>query len=164
MLREMTVYEILEHSARMRLPHTWTNGQVMRKVRETMLFLDIDSVANQRIGDEEKRGVSGGQRRRVNIGMELVAEPLMLFLDEPTSGLDSTNSRDVCKMLKRVAKDNQVLCVAIIHSPSAVDFREFDDLILLGKGGQTAYVGPRDQAVPYFQSLGFQYNSSDSEG
>jgi ABC-type multidrug transport system ATPase subunit len=87
MLRELTVREILMHSAQMRLPRSWSARQISRKVDETIELLGLKSVENEIIGDEERRGISGGQRRRVNIGMELVAEPSILFLDEPISGI-----------------------------------------------------------------------------
>lgn len=86
MLRELTVYEILMHSAQMRLPRSWSRYRIHRKVDETIELLGLQSVRDKVIGDEERRGISGGQRRRVNIGMELVAEPSILFLDEPISG------------------------------------------------------------------------------
>lgn len=95
MLRELTVRDILVHSARMRLPKEWSYHQVKDKVIEIINFLDMSHVANTIIGDETTRGISGGQRKRVNIGMELVAEPSVLFLDEPTSGLDSSTSFEV---------------------------------------------------------------------
>ena len=86
MLRELSVREVLMHSARMRLPSDWKYQRIKAKVNEIISFLGMSHVMNSIIGNEEERGVSGGQRKRVNIGMELVAEPSILFLDEPTSG------------------------------------------------------------------------------
>ena len=87
MLRELTVFEILMHSARMRLPRDWTYARIRTKVLSIMASLGIAHVADSIVGNEEDRGISGGQRKRVNIGMELVAEPSIMFLDEPTSGM-----------------------------------------------------------------------------
>jgi ABC-type Mn2+/Zn2+ transport system ATPase subunit len=87
MLRELSVREILMHSARMRLPSDWNFERVKTKVLEIISFLGMSHVMDSIVGNEEERGISGGQRKRVNIGMELVAEPSVLFLDEPTSGI-----------------------------------------------------------------------------
>jgi ABC-type multidrug transport system ATPase subunit len=87
--------------------------------------------------------------------MELVAEPSVLFLDEPTSGLDSSTAYEVCAKLKDVAQQQGLTVAAVIHSPSPATFRQFDDFLLLGKGGQVVFMGPRDQAVHYFASIGF---------
>lgn len=82
MLRKLTVYDILKHSARSRLPVDWPESRKIEKVQEVIDFLDMGHVMHSIIGDEEERGISGGQRKRVNIGMELVAEPSILFLGE----------------------------------------------------------------------------------
>lgn len=92
MLRELSVREVLMHSARMRLPSDWKYQRIKAKVNEIISFLGMSHVMNSIIGNEEERGISGGQRKRVNIGMELVAEPSILFLDEPTSGMIFTLS------------------------------------------------------------------------
>ena len=86
MIRQLTVREILMHSAQMRLPKRLTKKEIKKKVLDTLNALGLAHVADSIIGDEDTRGISGGQRKRVNIGMELVAEPSVLFLDEPTSG------------------------------------------------------------------------------
>ncbi|KAJ3038987.1 hypothetical protein HDV00_012746 [Rhizophlyctis rosea] len=155
MLRELTVRDILMHSARMRLPADWSHERIRQKVLEIIHFLEMSHVMDNVIGDEEERGISGGQRKRVNIGMELVAEPSILFLDEPTSGLDSSTAFEVCANLRNIAQQQGLLVAAVIHSPSPATFRQFDDLLLLGKGGQVVYFGNREDAVTYFDSIGF---------
>jgi len=155
MLRELTVQDILLHSAKMRLPSSWTNDQKKEKVLEIIHFLELDHVMNNVIGNEEERGISGGQRKRVNIGMELVADPNILFLDEPTSGLDSSTAFEVCSLLSEIAKKQNMTIVAVVHSPSAQAFSQFDDILLLGKGGRTVYFGPVEQAHEYFERIGF---------
>lgn len=82
MLRTLTVRQILEHSARIRLPRTWTDKQKMSVVNDVITVLKLTHVQDSIIGDETKRGISGGERKRVNIGIELVAKPYILFLDE----------------------------------------------------------------------------------
>jgi ABC-type multidrug transport system ATPase subunit len=162
MLRDLTVRDILMHSARMRLPKDWDYPRVKAKVLEIISFLGMSHVAQTIIGDEETRGISGGQRKRVNIGMELVAEPSVLFLDEPTSGLDSSTSFEVCSNLRAIAEQQGLTVGAVIHSPSPATFRQFHDFMLLGKGGHVCYIGPREGCVPYFESVGFTLPGDES--
>lgn len=99
----LTVFEALMHSARMRLTGDWNYARIRRRVNETITFLGLDSVVNNRIGDTENQRLSGGQRKRVNIALELVTESAILILDEPTSGLDSSISLLLCAMLKTLS-------------------------------------------------------------
>ncbi|GBC06719.1 hypothetical protein RclHR1_00700018 [Rhizophagus clarus] len=162
MLRELTVREILVHSAMMRLPTEMDRAAKKQKVLETIRFLELSHVMDSIIGNEEQRGISGGQRKRVNIGMELVAEPSILFLDEPTSGLDSSTAFEVCTLLKNVAHKQGLTVAAVIHSPSPQAFETFDDFLLLGKGGRIIYFGPRDRALEYFNNLGYHCPPQES--
>lgn len=125
------------------------------QVNECIEVLGISHVQHSPIGDERTRGVSGGQRKRVNIGIELVADPSVLFLDEPTSGLDSTTATALCITLKTIARKKNMTVAAVIHQPSLSSFLEFDDLLLLGKGGRVVYAGPVADAPKYFTDLGF---------
>ena len=115
MIRTLTVRNNIAHSAKMRLPKDFTKDQTDKKVAHTLVELGISHVQHSIIGDERERGVSGGQRKRVNIAIELVADPVVLFLDEPTSGLDSTTSTALCKTLKRIARNRQMTVAAVIH-------------------------------------------------
>ncbi|KAF9358188.1 hypothetical protein BGX26_002309 [Mortierella sp. AD094] len=155
MMRELTVHDILLHSAYMRLPSSLKRTQMTEKVLEIIDFLGLNSVMDSVVGDAERRGISGGQRKRVNIGLELVTDPSILFLDEPTSGLDSSTSGDVCKLLKSVARRKGLTVVAVIHSPSPVAFDQFDDILLLGQNGRVVFHGPRTEAPAYFAAIGF---------
>ena len=156
MLKELTVNDILSHSAHMRLPVELEKQSITKKVVETIEFLGMGHVINTIIGDEETRGISGGQRKRVNIGMEIVAEPSVLFLDEPTSGLDSSTSLELCQIMNKLAKENKMTIAAVIHSPSPQTFFEFDNVIFLCKGGMVCYFGPTKGVANYFKELGFQ--------
>ncbi|KAF9110592.1 hypothetical protein BGX27_006146 [Mortierella sp. AM989] len=155
MMRELTVHDILLHSAYMRLPSVLKRTQMTEKVLEIIDFLGLNSVMDSTVGDAEQRGISGGQRKRVNIGMELVTDPSILFLDEPTSGLDSSTSGDVCRLLKSIARRKGLTVAAVIHSPSPVAFNQFDDILLLGQNGRVVFHGPRDEAPAYFAAIGF---------
>lgn len=155
MLREMTVESVLTHSAMARLPSALPSKVKTQQISTTINFLELGHVFDSEIGDEENRGVSGGQRKRVNIGMELVADPSILILDEPTSGLDSSTSLQVCSMLQELAFVKNIVVIAIIHSPSMRTYEQFDDLMLLGKGGHVVYHGPRLLANKWFKRCGF---------
>ncbi|KAG0269130.1 hypothetical protein DFQ27_004703 [Actinomortierella ambigua] len=162
MLPDLTVREILMHSARMRQPVHMSHNAKRLKVLQVIQFLGLGQIMDSRIGDVETRGISGGERKRVNIGMELVASPSILFLDEPTSGLDSATSLEVCKLLKQIARDQALTVAAVVHSPSPHAFQQFDDLLLLGAGGRVVYFGPRDRASAYFESIGFPTPGDES--
>ncbi|ORY42611.1 hypothetical protein BCR33DRAFT_851653 [Rhizoclosmatium globosum] len=165
MINDLTVRENVLHSARVRLPRHWTSSQINNHVENVLKALNLSHVANSCIGDENTRGISGGQRKRVNIAMELAAAPLAIFLDEPTSGLDSTSSLDVANILHSVASLGLTI-VAVIHQPRIEIFRKFDDVLMIAPGGRVAYLGPTSLAKQYFEILGFEFepmaNASDT--
>ena len=155
MMRDMSVKENLAHSAHLRLSNDSTNIQRRDAVNHAIDILNLYDVRHSLIGDENTRGVSGGQRKRVNIGIEMVADPAVLFLDEPTSGLDSTGSLEVCTALRNIAESGLTV-VTVIHQPRYEIFTMFHDVLLLGKGGQTVYLGPSEKALAYFEYQGFK--------
>ncbi|KAI9349485.1 hypothetical protein DFJ73DRAFT_659752 [Zopfochytrium polystomum] len=157
MLRELTVREIISHSARIRLPRSWTAAEIEDYVDAVLNVLNLVHVQDNLIGDETTRGVSGGQRKRVNIGMELAAVPLALFLDEPTSGLDSTAALKVAEILKQIAATGLTV-VSVIHQPRYEIFQQFDDILMIAPGGETAYLGPTAYVIEYFEKLGFYFD------
>ncbi|KAJ3134674.1 hypothetical protein HK100_003437 [Physocladia obscura] len=165
MINQLTVRENVLHAARVRLPRNWTSSQVNNHVDNVLRALNLTHVANSCIGDETTRGISGGQRKRVNIAMELASAPLAIFLDEPTSGLDSTSSLDVASILHSVASLGLTI-VAVIHQPRIEIFRKFDDVLMIAPGGRVAYLGPTALAKQYFEILGFEFepmaNASDT--
>ena len=138
-----TVYQNLYYSAMLRLPKDMPKAQKLRIIDDVLLVLELDHLIDQRVGNADKRGISGGQKKRVNIAMELVAYPRVLFLDEPTTGLDSTACDKVCQCLKRLTSLG-ITVICVIHQPRYSVFRTFDNLLLLGKGGQTVYHGSTD--------------------
>jgi len=96
LIAELNIIEAIAFSARMRLPRSWHDDEINQYVSAIVGALDLKHVQYTLVGDESKRGVSGGQKKRANIGIELASAPLALFLDEPTSGLDSTSALKVC--------------------------------------------------------------------
>jgi ABC-type multidrug transport system ATPase subunit len=154
MLTELTVFDILIHSARMRLPPSLSHSQIRQKVFQVAKFLGISEILACRVGNTEKRGISGGQRKRVNVAIELVSDPPILLLDEPTSGLDSTTARELCQLLRVLAHEQKKLVVAVIHAPSPASLDQFDNLMLLGKTGSVFYNGQLSSASVFFEHSG----------
>jgi ABC-type multidrug transport system ATPase subunit len=124
-------------------------------VRDSIKLLQMEHIKDSIVGSVEKRGISGGQRKRVNIGIEMVADPVVLFLDEPTSGLDSTSSEVVLGALKDMTGLGLTV-ITVIHQPRFSIFTRFDHVLLLGRGGITVYSGPSVLAEPYFDRIGFK--------
>ena len=100
------------------------------------------------------KGVSGGERKRTSIGVELITDPMLLFLDEPTTGLDSFTATAVCDLLKKLAFSGRTI-ITTIHQPNSDIFDNFDKLMLLAKG-KTIYFNEAAKSVEYFGSIGFQ--------
>jgi len=153
MIAELTVRENILFSARCRLPRSseWTDEKIQVHVDAV-----IDVLGLRECADTLSSSVSGGQRKRTNIGMELAMAPAAIFLDEPTSGLDATAALEVCSTLKAIA-DLGLTVTAVIHQPRLEIFETFDDLLLLAPGGLTVYMGPQKQVIDYFLSMGFRF-------
>ena len=158
-IRTMTVYETLFFSARTRLSWRKSLGEIKSIVNRVIKILGLEDIKNSIIGDEKQRGISGGQRKRVNIGMELVAQPSLLLLDEPTSGLDSSASQEVCSALRKIANCG-ITVLTVIHQPRFEIFNLFDNVLFLAKGGFTVYFGPTERVQTYFEKLGFELPNS----
>ncbi|KAJ3111510.1 hypothetical protein HDU96_005641 [Phlyctochytrium bullatum] len=159
MLQELTVREVIAHSAKCRLPRGWKKTQIETHVDNVINALGLSGVQHVQIGDTFTRGISGGQRKRVNVGMELAAAPSALFLDEPTSGLDSTSALDLAHILRATARLGLTI-VSVIHQPRVEIFEAFDDVLLIAPGGRTAYFGPVQNVQQYFEGLGFAFAES----
>mmetsp|Transcript_15705 Transcript_15705/g.64188 ORF Transcript_15705/g.64188 Transcript_15705/m.64188 type:complete len:461 (-) Transcript_15705:872-2254(-) len=158
MFAEVTVTEQVEFSANLRLPRSNNAAQRKQKAQDIITELGLSHVKDSYIGDELKRGVSGGERKRVNIGTELVTDPSLIFLDEPTSGLDSFNALNVMHTLRGLAHRGRTI-VTTIHQPRSNIFTLFDRLLLLSKG-RVMYFGPATDAVAYFSGLNYRCPSN----
>ncbi|KAJ1298729.1 hypothetical protein BS78_01G475900 [Paspalum vaginatum] len=148
----LTVKETLTYAALLRLPRTMTRQQKKERAMDIIYELGLERCQDTMIGGSFVRGVSGGERKRVCIGNEILINPSLLFLDEPTSGLDSTTALRIVQLLHDIAEDGKTV-VTTIHQPSSRLFHKFDKLILLGKGS-LLYFGKAAEAMPYFQSIG----------
>ena len=150
----LTVREQIYRSAYLRNAAGTRLKRIQYIVEDVLKILHLGDVQNQLVGSLEERSLSGGQRKRVNIGTELAACPSILFLDEPTSGLDSTTALDIVYSLKKMAELGMTV-VLVIHQPRYALFTLFDDILLLGGGGRTVFMGSSCGLKPYFEGLGF---------
>jgi len=157
----LTVRENLHFAAQLRNPSSTSAAEIDDIVNDALTILQISHIQSSLVGSEAERGVSGGQKKRVNIGMELVANPSLLFLDEPTSGLDATTSLQVINSLRKMAELDMTI-IMVIHQPRYSLFTLFDDVLLLGPGGRTVYLGNSQSAKTYFEGLGFQLPASEN--
>ncbi|KAI4340097.1 hypothetical protein MLD38_024966 [Melastoma candidum] len=148
----LTVQETLMFSAEFRLPRSLSNSRKKARVEALIDQLGLRSAANTVIGDEGHRGVSGGERRRVSIGIDIIHDPIILFLDEPTSGLDSTSAFMVVKVLQRIAHSGSIVIMSI-HQPSYRILGLLDRLIFLSHGN-TVFGGPPSSLPSFFAEFG----------
>jgi ATP-binding cassette subfamily G (WHITE) protein 2 len=148
----LSVRENLAFSAALRLPSGTTWSQRRERVDRVIQELGLVSCAGTKVGNEFFRGVSGGERKRTSIGMELIIQPQVLFLDEPTTGLDAFTAVSVVRLLKSLSETR--IIILSIHQPRYSIFSLFSSLTLLSRGSMV-YHGPAQQVLPYFESLGF---------
>ncbi|KAL3379306.1 hypothetical protein AABB24_000157 [Solanum stoloniferum] len=148
----LTVRETLTYAARLRLPKKLTKEEKQKRAIDVIYELGLERCQDTMIGGSFVRGVSGGERKRVCIGNEIIINPSLLFLDEPTSGLDSTTALRTVEILHDIAEAGKTV-ITTIHQPSSRLFHKFDKLILLGKGS-LLYFGKASEAMDYFSTIG----------
>ncbi|GMH09687.1 hypothetical protein Nepgr_011528 [Nepenthes gracilis] len=148
----LTVRETLTYVAFLRLPKIMTRKQKEERALDVICDLGLERCQDTIIGGSFVRGVSGGERKRVCIGNEILINPSLLVLDEPTSGLDSTTALRIIQILQDIAEAGKTVITAI-HQPSSRIFHKFNKLILLGKGN-LLYYGKASEAMLYFSSIG----------
>ncbi|GAB5570644.1 broad substrate specificity ATP-binding cassette transporter ABCG2 isoform X1 [Prionailurus iriomotensis] len=153
----LTVRENLQFSAALRLPTTMTTNEKNMRINRVIQELGLDKVADSKVGTQFIRGVSGGERKRTSIGMELITDPAILFLDEPTTGLDSSTANAVLLLLKRetLMSEQGRTIIFSIHQPRYSIFKLFDSLTLLASG-RLMFHGPAQEALGYFTLMGYQ--------
>ncbi len=150
---ELTVREAVRYSARFRLPPDFTDQEIDERVQTTLDELGLESVAHLQIGKPEKKVLSGGQRKRVNIAMELVTDPVIMFLDEPTSGLAADDTTALVDLLARLAKTTGKTIITTIHQPAKAEFEKFNLALIMGPGGLLTFYGPTcPDAYRFFQA------------
>ena len=153
-LRTMTVYEALYMSALLKLPETTSIEEKKEIVDKMISTLHLENCKDTIVGDSILKGISGGERKRLSVGMEMIMNPSIIFLDEPTSGLDTYTAYSLIKSLKNLTEEGRTV-VATIHQPSSEILRLFDDMILLNHG-KIVYQGEVKNLVPYFDNIGYK--------
>eukprot|EP01134_Creolimax_fragrantissima_P008613 CFRG8613T1 len=160
----LTVQETLTYAALLRLPRTLSWDEKKKKVDEVIELLSISKCRNTIMGNAMKRGISGGEKKRVNIGCELLTDPSVILLDEPTSGLDSSTAYNLMKTMKEIAALDNKTVITTIHQPASQIVKLFDRLMLLADG-KCVYEGRADESIKYFESQGYpcdvHYNPAD---
>ncbi|WP_370086804.1 ATP-binding cassette domain-containing protein [Ekhidna sp.] len=161
LFEELTVYQNLYFNAKTCFSD-FSEELIERTVLKVLEDLDLEDIKDLKVGDPLNKTISGGQRKRLNIALELMREPSVLFVDEPTSGLSSMDSEKMMQLLKDLTRKGK-LVVAIIHQPSSEIFKLFDRLWILDKGGYPIYNGNPIDSVVYFKTMNTQVNAAESE-
>lgn len=148
---ELTVWEAVRYSAKFRLPPDYSEEEIDRRVSTTLAQLGLEGVSHLQIGRPEKKVLSGGQRKRVNIAMELVTDPVIMFLDEPTSGLAADDTTSLVDLLAKLARATGKTIIATIHQPAKDEFEKFNLALIMGPGGIPMFYGPtKPDAYDFF--------------
>ena len=151
LFQTLTVRECLEFAAKLKLPGTYE--EKMARVDKIIAELRLTKCQNTKIGGPLVKGVSGGERKRTSIGVELITDPFLVFLDEPTTGLDSFTATSVMETLKDLSKTGRTI-IQTIHQPNSDIFEMMDRLMLLAKG-KIIYFNEASKAVDYFSGINF---------
>jgi ABC-type multidrug transport system ATPase subunit len=161
LIEELTVYQNLFYNAKLCFGNT-SVFQLNRKVFRVLRSLGLYEIKDMVVGNPLNKKISGGQRKRLNIALELIREPAILFLDEPTSGLSSRDSENIMDLLKELALKGKLI-FTVIHQPSSDIFKMFDKLFILDNGGYLIYDGNPVDSIIYFKSKIHHANWNDSE-
>ncbi|CAN7018923.1 hypothetical protein IGI04_022108 [Brassica rapa subsp. trilocularis] len=153
LLGTLTVRESIAYSAHLRHPSKLSRKQITDIVEATITDMGLQECSDRTIGNWHMRGISGGEKKRLSIALEVLTKPSLLFLDEPTSGLDSASAFFVVQILRNIASNGKTV-ISSIHQPSGEVFALFDDLLLLS-GGETVYFGEAKFATKFFGEAGF---------
>lgn len=159
LISELTVEENLRYSAELSLG-ALSKDDLIAPVHQTLRSLGLWEIRDLRVGSVMDKTISGGQRKRLNIALELIREPAVLFVDEPTSGLSSRDSEQIMDLLKELTLRGKLIFV-VIHQPSSDIFKLFDRLLLLDAGGYPIFQGNPLQSLAYFKQLSNQVQSTD---
>lgn len=151
LMEDLTVFENLYYAAKLCFRH-YTHDQIVKLVMRVLQNLGLSEIRDLKVGSPLQKTISGGQRKRLNIALELLREPMVLFVDEPTSGLSSRDSENIMDLLKELALRGKMVFV-VIHQPSSDIFKMFDSLVILDVGGFQIYYGNPIEAVLYFRDI-----------
>ncbi len=161
LIEELTVYENLFYNAKLCFGNL-DDAEISRRCNSLLADLGLSETRHLKVGSPLEKTISGGQRKRLNISLELIREPSVLFVDEPTSGLSSRDSENIMDLLKELALKGKLIFV-VIHQPSSEIYKMFDKLMILDVGGYPIYYGNPVDAVSYFKRLVNHVNAEESE-
>ena len=161
LIEELSVRENLYYAAKLCLGNL-TELEINALIKQTLVNLGLLEVENMQVGTLLQRIISGGQRKRLNIGLELLRSPSILFVDEPTSGLSSRDSENIMDLLKELSLKGKLI-FTVIHQPSSNIFKMLDKLYILDIGGYPIYYGNPTESLLYFKKLSKQINSNIAE-
>jgi len=161
LIEELTVFQNLYYNAKLCFAE-YNNEQLNDVVVKVLADLDLIEIKDLIVGTPLNKSISGGQRKRLNIGLELIRQPHILFVDEPTSGLSSTDSEMVINLLKDLSIKGKLVIINI-HQPSSDIYKTFDKIIFLDKGGYPIYYGNPVEALVYFKKIANYVNADEGE-
>ena len=161
LIEELTVFQNLYYNAKLCF-RDFPDKKIIRSVIRVLSDIGLIGIKNLKVGDPLNKFISGGQRKRLNIALELIREPSVLFADEPTSGLSSMDSEMVMLLLKEQTLKGKLVIVNI-HQPSSDIFKLFDKLLIMDKGGYPIFYGNPIDALTYFKTMGNFVNPTESE-
>lgn len=161
LIEELSVFQNLYFNAKLCFSD-YSEIRILKTVARVLRDLDLNEIKHLKVGDPLNKTISGGQRKRLNIGLELMREPSILFVDEPTSGLSSMDSEMVMLLLKEQTLKGKLVMVNI-HQPSSFIYKLFDNLLVLDKGGYPIYQGNPLEAVVYFKKMSNHVNAEESQ-
>lgn len=154
LLPSLTVRETLQFAAGLRLPSFMTTAQKNQRAEDVLMKMGLKDCADNLIGSDMIKGISGGEKRRVTIAVQILTDPHVLLLDEPTSGLDAFTASSIMEVLQGLAHEGRTLILTIHQSRSDL-FKHFGNVLLLARGGSPVYAGRGSDMLPYFADLGF---------
>lgn len=155
LLASLTVRETLRYAAGLRLPKWMKKQEKMQRAEDILLKMGLKDCADNLIGNDLIKGISGGEKRRVTIAVQILTEPRILLLDEPLSGLDAFTALSIMDVLRGLANEGRTLIVTI-HQPRSDLFAHFGNLLLLARGGYPVYAGPAQGMLPHFAKQGYE--------
>ncbi|KAH7322700.1 pleiotropic drug resistance protein [Stachybotrys elegans] len=155
LLPSLTVRETLRFAAGLRLPSFMSKDEKYRRAEEVLLKMGLKDCADNLVGGELIKGISGGEKRRVSIAVQVLTDPRILLLDEPTSGLDAFTASSIMEVLQGLANEGRTL-ILTIHQARSDMFRHFGNVLLLARGGTPVYAGSGKEMLAYFDRQGYQ--------
>ena len=161
LIEELTVYQNLYYNAKMCLDNL-SESELKKAVDRILIDFDLDEIRNLKVGNPLNKIISGGQRKRLNIALELIREPTILFVDEPTSGLSSVDSEIVMNLLKEQTYKGKLVIINI-HQPGSDIYKMFDKIMIIDKGGYMIFYGNPTEAIVYFKTKASHANAGEDQ-